>query len=112
LPLFLDEGDYRRIDSLLQPDSLVAIVDRTYRAITAPQSFVTAPMLRQDPLGLTFMGLRKFQRLQSGEGIALDDGYLLAGGGNHLLAFITTTAGASETARNTEFTRILDGTIT
>ncbi len=112
LPLFLDEGDYRRIDSLLQPDSLASIVDRTYRAITAPQNFVTAPMLRQDPLGLTFMGLRKFQRLQSGEGIALDDGYLLAGGGNHLLAFITTTADASETARNTEFIGILDSTLT
>src|SRR5690606_34267051 len=101
LPLFLDESDYRRIDSLLQPDSVAAIVDRTHRAIMSPQSFVTPPMLRQDPLGLTFRGLRQFQRLQSGEGITLDDGYLLAGGGNHLLAFITTTADASETARNT-----------
>src|SRR5690606_24067573 len=41
----------------------------------------------------------------------LDDGYLLARGGNNLLAFITTKADASETARNTEFIRILDGTI-
>ncbi|MGV3762371.1 1-acyl-sn-glycerol-3-phosphate acyltransferase [Parapedobacter sp.] len=112
LPLFLDENDYHRIDSLLQPDSIASIVARTYRAITAPQSFVTAPMLRQDPLGLASMGLRKFQRLQSDDGITLDDGYLLAGGGNNLLAFISTSAGASETARNTEFVRILDSTIT
>ena len=111
LPLFLDENDYHRIDSLLQPDSVAAIVDHTYRAITAPQSFVTAPMLRQDPLGLAFMGLRKFQRLQSGDGIMLDDGYLIARRGNHLLAFITTSASASETARNTEFIRILNETI-
>ncbi len=111
LPLFLDENDYRRIDSLLQPDSVVAIVDRTYRAITAPQSFVAPPQLRQDPLGLTFMGLRKFQRLQSTDGITLDDGYMITRGGNNLLAFITTTADASETARNTEFIRILDGAI-
>ena len=111
LPLFLDESDYRHIDSLLQPDSIVAIVDRTYQAITAPQSFVTAPMLRQDPLGLTFMGLRKFQRLQSGQGVVLDDGYVIARGGSNLLAFITTTAGASETAHNTEFIRILDATV-
>src|SRR5690606_31318344 len=33
LPLFLDETDYRRIDSLLQPDSIAAIVNNTYRAI-------------------------------------------------------------------------------
>ncbi len=112
LPLFLDECDYRSIDALLRPDSVTAVVDRTRRAIMSPQSFVTPPMLRQDPLGLTFMGLRKFQRLQSGEDIAFEDGYLLAGGGNHLLAFITTTAGASETARNTAFIHILDSTIT
>lgn len=111
LPLFLDEHDYRRIDSLLQPDSVAAVVDRTYQAITAPQSFVTAPMLRQDPLGLTFMGLRKFQRLQSGEGVTMQDGYFIARGDTNLLAFITTAAGASETARNTEFIRILDETI-
>ncbi len=111
LPLFLDDGDYARIDSLLHPDSVAAIVDHTYRAIMAPQSFITAPALRQDPLGLIFMGLRKFQRLQSGEGIVLDDGYLITQGGSNLLAFITTAAGASETARNTEFIRILDGTI-
>src|SRR5690606_9554410 len=44
-------------------------------------------------------------------GITLDDGYLIAQGGSNLLAFITTTAGASETARNTEFIRILDATV-
>lgn len=112
LPLFLDDGDYRRIDSLLQPDSVAAIVDQTYEAITAPQSFITAPMLRQDPLGLTFMGLRKFQRLQAGDGITLNDGYFVDPGGSHLLAFITTAAAASETSRNTEFIRILHETVT
>lgn len=111
LPLFLDENDYRRIDSLLRPDSIATIVNNTYRAITAPQSFVTAPLLRQDPLGLTFMGLRKFQRLQSGDVVTLDDGYLIARGGKNLLAFITTTTSASETAQNTEFIRILEQTI-
>ena len=111
LPLFLDDNDYRRIDSLLQPDSVAAIVDRTYEAITAPQSFITAPMLRQDPLGLTFMGLRKFQRLQAGDGITLSNGYFVNAGGSHLLAFITTATAASETSRNTAFIRILHETI-
>src|SRR5690606_31979093 len=33
LPLFLDDGDYRRIDSLLRPDSVAANVKETYQAI-------------------------------------------------------------------------------
>src|SRR5690606_20080410 len=111
LPLFLDERDYGRIDSLLQPDSVAAIVDRTAQAITAPQNFLTAPMLRQDPLGLTFMALRKFQRLQAADGMTLDDGYFITRGGSNLLAFISTAAAASETSRNTAFIRILHGTI-
>src|SRR5690606_573155 len=60
LPLFLDENDYHRIDSLLQPDSVAASVKEAYRTITSPQNFITAPFARQDPMGLIFLGLRKF----------------------------------------------------
>ncbi len=111
LPLFLDDGDYRRLDSLLQPDSVTARVREAYGIITAPQSLITMPLLRQDPLGLTYLGLRKFQRLQSGDSVVLEDGYLIAQSRKNLLAFITTTSGPSETAQNAEFIRILEHTI-
>lgn len=111
LPLFLDDDDYQRIDSLLQPDSIAANVNEAYQAITAPQSLITIPLWRQDPLGLSYMGLRKFQRLQSNGLVTLEDGYLIAQGRKNLLAFITTASGPSETSQNTAFIKILGQTI-
>ncbi|WP_257668352.1 1-acyl-sn-glycerol-3-phosphate acyltransferase [Parapedobacter tibetensis] len=111
LPLFLDDGDYRQIDSLLQPQAVAEKVQESYRAITTPQGLITAPFVRQDPLGMIVMGLRKFQRLQSGDHFTLEDGYLVAHGRKNLLLFITPVAGASETAQNTQFIHLLDNTI-
>ncbi len=111
LPLFLDENDYPHIDSLLQPDSVAASVREAYQTITSPQNFVTAPLVRQDPLGLIFLGLRKFQRLQSGEQFTLEDGYLISRNRKNLLAFITSSGSTGETAKNAEFIQILDRTI-
>ena len=111
LPIFLDADDYQQIDSLLQPATIAEKVQESYRAITALQGLITAPFVRQDPLGLAFMGLRKFQRLQSGDHFTLEDGYLIAHGGKNLLIFITPAAGTSETAQNTHFIDLLDETI-
>ncbi|MGK6351662.1 1-acyl-sn-glycerol-3-phosphate acyltransferase [Parapedobacter sp. DT-150] len=111
LPLFLDDADYRRIDTLLQPDTVAVTVQEAYEAIASPQGVMTASLARQDPLGMTYLGLRKFQRLQAGEQFTLEDGYLIARGRKNLLAFIITAAGSSETAQNTQFIRILDRTI-
>lgn len=111
LPLFLDEADYRRIDSLLTPDTVAAKVQQVYEATISPQGFMTAPMLRQDPLGLAYLGLRKFQGLQSGEQFTLEDGYLVATGGKNLLAFITSAESGSETAQNSRLIQLLDSTI-
>jgi len=111
LPLFLNDNDYRRIDSLLHPDSVAGSVQEAYRTITSPQNFVTATFVRQDPLGLVFLGLRKFQRLQSGEQFTLEDGYLIGRSRKNLLAFITSSGSAGETAKNAEFIRILDQTV-
>lgn len=111
LPLFLDEGDYRHMDSMLRADSVAVSVQDAYRTVTSPQNFVTAPFVRQDPLGLIFLGLRKFQQLQSGEQLILEDGYLMGRDRKNLLAFITSSGSTGETAKNTEFIQILDRTI-
>jgi len=111
LPLFMDENDYRRIDSLLSSDSIAVSVQRAYQTITRPQNLVSTPLVRQDPLGLTFLGLRKFQRLQSTGPFTLEDGYLIGRNRKNLLAFITTSGNTGETAKNTEFIQILDQTI-
>src|SRR5690606_10792879 len=107
LPLFLDTSDYRHIDTLLQPDSVAANVRAAYQTITSPQNFVTAPFIRQDPLGFIFLGLKKFQQLQAEGPLTLEDGYLMSRDRKNLLAFITSSNGTGETAQNAKFIEIL-----
>lgn len=108
LPLFLEEADYRQLDSLLQPQMIEATVQESYRSVISPSGFVDTRFVREDPFGIAFMGLRKFQRLQSGEAFRLHDGYLISEQGDNLLMFITPSFGSSETANNAEFIKLLD----
>lgn len=108
LPLFLDETDYLRIDSLTQPEVLAQRVETTYRAMVSPSAFIGTQQLRQDPLGLSFMGLQKFQQLQSGDAFSLRDGYLVHKNLQNLLVMVTPALGSNETGKNTEFVAALD----
>lgn len=108
LPLFLDEADYARIDSLTQPEALAQRVKETYHAIVSPSGFISTQQLRQDPLGLSFMGLQKFQQLQSGDAFSLRDGYLVHKNLQNLLITVTPALGSNETGKNTEFVVALD----
>lgn len=111
LPFYLDETDYTRIDSLLQPENVSAKVDEAYSSIISPSGMVTTQMIRSDPFGLDFMALKKFQRLQSGENFTVENGYLMHQNGKNLFVFITPKAGASETSQNTQLVEDLNKTI-
>lgn len=111
LPLFLDETDYLRIDSLTQPEALAKRVETTYQAMVSPSGFIGTAQLRQDPLGLSFMGLQKFEQLQSGDAFSLRDGYLVHKNLQNLLVMVTPALGSNETGKNTEFVAALDGVL-
>ena len=111
LPFYLDESDYVRIDSLLQPQNVSAKVDEAYSSIVSPSGMVTTQMLRSDPFGLSFMALKKFQRLQSGENFTVENGYLMHQNGKNLFVFLTPKAGANETSQNTQLVEDLGKTI-
>lgn len=107
LPLYLDEKDYAKIDSLLQPKNISLKVGETYRSIISPSGMVTTQMVRSDPLGLDFMALKKFQRLQSGEGFTVENGYLTHKNGKNVFVFVTPKASANETSQNTQLVKDL-----
>lgn len=111
LPLFLNDEDYDRIDSLTQPQTLANRVADTYNAIISPSNFIGTQHLRQDPLGLSFVGLEKFQQLQSGEAFNLDEGYLIHKNLQNLLVMISPALGSNETGKNANFITILDDEI-
>jgi hypothetical protein len=52
LPLFLDEQDYARMDSLVRPESIRAALVNDYRNLLSPASFTMKQVIIRDPVGI------------------------------------------------------------
>jgi 1-acyl-sn-glycerol-3-phosphate acyltransferase len=99
LPLYLDEADYALLQHQTHKDSIASLIERTYNeAMRTGGSQLQ--QWRQDPFGLTWMALRKFEQLQAGQHFHLDEGYLFANEGSYLMGFIRPKEAASETSLN------------
>ena len=103
LPLFLDNKDYESIQNKLQKDSIAATVEGNYKSIISPSGFVTKDFILQDPLGISFIALKKLQQLNVGDDFILDNGFVMTKDKKKLLLFITSNLPSSETEKNTLF---------
>lgn len=103
LPLFLEDKDYKAIQTKLQKDSIAATVQGNYKSIISPSGFITKDFILQDPLGISFIALKKLQQLNIGDDFTLDNGFVMTKDKKKLLLFITSDISSSETERNTLF---------
>ncbi|MEC3906110.1 MMPL family transporter [Tamlana sp. 2201CG12-4] len=103
LPLFLDESDYKIIANKIQKDSIDAITLKNYKTLISPSGIAAKDFILKDPLGISFIALKKLQELSFGEGFTLQNGFLVSKNKEHILLFITPVLDAGETAKNTLF---------
>ncbi|OIV42501.1 1-acyl-sn-glycerol-3-phosphate acyltransferase [Flavobacterium johnsoniae] len=103
LPLFLDTQDYNTIQKKLQKDSITATVQGNYKSIISPSGFITKDFILQDPLGISFIALKKLQQLNIGDDFTLDNGFVMTKDKKKLLLFLTSDISSSETEKNTLF---------
>ena len=103
LPLFLDENDYLTISNKIKSDSIKAIVNTNYKSILSPSGMITKNMILKDPLGLSFIALKKLQTLNIGDQFILENGFVVTKDKKTILLFITPKLAASETNNNSEF---------
>lgn len=103
LPLFLNEEDYTTISRKIVKDSIEAITEANFKTLISPSGLIVKQTIRKDPLGLSFIGLKKLQGLGVGDQFELQDGFLMTKDKQHLLLFITPTHPSSETAENAVF---------
>tara|TARA_R110002124_G_scaffold17532_2_gene73036 strand:- start:11802 stop:15422 length:3621 start_codon:yes stop_codon:yes gene_type:complete len=107
IPVFLDESDYKTISEKLKKDSIDAITQANYRTLLSPTGIIAKKTILKDPLGISFIGLKKLQQLGVGDDFILKDGFLLSKDENNVLLFITPKYGSSETAQNEAFAAML-----
>ncbi|MDR6460891.1 1-acyl-sn-glycerol-3-phosphate acyltransferase [Chryseobacterium vietnamense] len=103
LPLFLNESDYKEIDRKLQKDSIARQVENNYISLVSPTSLVTKEFIKKDPLGLTFLGIKKLNTLNISKDFKLEDSYIVTKDGKNLLLFIDPKNKSNDTKANEAF---------
>ncbi|MDB9961025.1 MMPL family transporter, partial [Oceanihabitans sp.] len=103
LPLFLDESDYSVIQNKLNEDSIQSITSSNYKTLVSPSGIIAKKTILKDPLGLSFIALKKLQELSFGDEFSLHNGFLLSKDKKNVLLFITPAFESSETDKNAEF---------
>lgn len=103
LPLFLNESDYTEIERKLQKDSIAKQVENNYVSLVSPTSLVTKDFIKKDPLGITFLGIKKLNALNISKDFKLEDNYIVTKDGKNLLLFIEPKNKSNDTKNNEAF---------
>jgi len=100
LPLFLDKTDYEAINQKLSKDSITAITTQNYKTLISPSGIIAKKSILKDPLGLSFIALKKLQQLGVAENFKLKNGFLVNNAETNILLFITPVHPSSATVEN------------
>lgn len=108
LPIFLTEQDYKNIQEKLTTDSIKEIVSNNYKSLISPTGLITKRFIQQDPLGIGFLALKRFQKLNVSDDFQLYNGFIITKDSSKLLLFINPTYAGAETEHNTAFINALN----
>ncbi len=111
LPIFLDEQDYVKLDSITQSENIDKVLMSNYRQLISPAGVVVKKIIVKDPLGFSFLALQKLKQLQYDENFELYDGYILTKDHRHLIFFVSPAFPPNETGNNSRFVNQLDDLI-
>ena len=111
LPVFLEESDYRIIDSLIQPTNITRALEKDFRILVSPASMVLKKRIQADPLGISNPGLAKLKSLQAGGSFEIYDGWVFSSDMRHLLIFLVPSCPSNETSRNDKLITSIDQVI-
>ncbi|GEP96450.1 trifunctional MMPL family transporter/lysophospholipid acyltransferase/class I SAM-dependent methyltransferase [Chitinophaga cymbidii] len=108
LPVFLEGKDYASIDSLITPARVKQTMESNYNTLISPAGLVLKRMIQADPVGISWIAMKKLQQLQVDEQFELYDGYVMSKDQRNLLLFITPLHPPNETGKNKRFLADLD----
>jgi len=108
LPVFLAAKDYITIDTLITPEKIKQQLAWDYNNLISPAGLVLKQIIQNDPAGMTWIGMKKLQRLSIDDHFELYDGYVMTKDHRNLLLFITPANPPNATGKNTKFFGELD----
>jgi uncharacterized protein len=111
LPVFLNDRDYDVLDSLTSVNGSRAALNRSYQQLVSPSGIALKKMIVEDPLGFSFIVLKKLSQLQYDENFELYDSYIVTRDHRHLIFFIQPEAKSNDTGKNIDMVKALRTTI-
>lgn len=111
LPLFLEKSDYLEIEKKIEKSAIEQTTKSNYKTLISPTGIVAKKTILRDPLGFSFIGLKKLQNLQGNDNFELKNGFLVSKDHKNLLLFIKPKLASNETDKNTVFVDNLYRTI-
>jgi len=106
LPFFLEQQDYKTIDSLITEKGISQNLEKDYHILISPMSMVIKEQIKQDPLHFTPLILQKLQSLQLNKNYELYDNYIVSLDHKALLIIITPSNPPNESFLNG---KLIDG---
>ncbi|MBC7536940.1 MAG: 1-acyl-sn-glycerol-3-phosphate acyltransferase [Ferruginibacter sp.] len=111
LPIYLNENDYKTIDTLVEAGRVKETLAQNIRTLTSPAGIALKNIISTDPVGISFIGLKKLQQLQYDENFELYDSYVMTKDHRNLLFFLTPKYAPNNTGKNALFLKGLDSII-
>ena len=100
LPVFLEEEDYKKIDSLLIENSINKTLEANLKNLISPASIISKKYIKKDPLSLTAIALKKLKNLQFDDNYQIYDNHILTKDKRNLLMFVSSKYSNDETGKN------------
>jgi 1-acyl-sn-glycerol-3-phosphate acyltransferase len=111
LPIYLSEKDYLTVDTLISPPRIKEILQQNLKILNSPAGIALKSMINNDPIGISFIGLKKLQQLQYDENFELYDSYVITKDHKNLMMFITPAYPPDNTGENSVMLKGLDSII-
>ncbi len=111
LPIFLEETDYQKIDSIITAPSVENSIKNNFKTLISPASMVMKRFVMKDPLHLTPMVLEKLNSFQIGDNYEIYNSRIFTKDKKNLSLFITSAFPSGETQKNGKLVNLIDQTI-
>lgn len=111
LPVYLTEHDYKIIDSLIDPPVVRQTLAQNIKTLMSPAGVALKQVINEDPVGISFIALKKLQQLRYDDNFELYDDAVITRDHRYLLFFIHPQYPPNNTGKNSVLLSGLDSLI-
>lgn len=108
LPIFLEDKDYNRIDSLLSDNSIDAAVKGTYDLLTSPSGLMIKDIILRDPISVGTHLMKRFERFSEDYSYELYSGHIFTKDLSMMMMYLEPVEGMGNTGSNDHMVRFME----